>query len=245
MAKTTEIIYPREAHPATRVLTLVGTLFLISLVALLIAFSVTQIINPGKYLATLSDVVNGVTVTTSTPENTGVVATSSPESATTTEETPAAREPGVTAAPLTPGEQKTTTYPVVVSGTVSLPNGIPDLSITIIDTGIINAAGNFIRATSTNSGEQTGVVFEVSNLGTAASGPWRFTAHLPTLAGDFTSELQDSLNPGEKIRYTIGFQLLRNQGQNSVSIDVDPTRQITQEVNRNNNTVATIVIRNY
>lgn len=243
MAKTTQIIYPKEAHPATRILSLVGTLFAVSLLGLLVAFGIAQTINPGKYLASVGETVTGgdAIMTATSSEQ---LATSTPEATARFDDGPTSQNSPLAAA-LTPGEKKTTIYPTTAEGFLSLPSGIPDLAIAIVDTGIINGVGNFIPATSTGSGEQTGLVFEVSNSGTAASGQWRFVAHLPTLSGDFTSELQDSLNPGEKIRYTIGFQLLRNQGQNTVSIDIDPTRQITTEANRNNNTASVIIIRNY
>ena len=141
--------------------------------------------------------------------------------------------------------RKIVLYPIGgVSNFPILPNGISDLFLQIIDTGIIDDAGNFIHATSTGEGQQTGIVFDVWNFGTAVSGPWRLLAELPTFAGNFTSEPQKSLAPGEKIRFTIGFRLLTNPGPNNVTIIIDPQNELN-ELNRVNNIVSATVIRNY
>ncbi|MBI4159714.1 hypothetical protein HY504_00975 [Candidatus Wolfebacteria bacterium] len=145
-----------------------------------------------------------------------------------------------------PGQTRTRVYAATsTAGPTILPNGAPDLEIKIIETGIISNTGVFMRATSTGRGEQTGVVFEVANIGTAVAGPWRFAAELPTTPGDFTSEIQEPLAPGEKIRYTIGFRLLRNQGPNTVRIITDPSRAVRDETNLGNNSATVTVIRNY
>lgn len=147
---------------------------------------------------------------------------------------------------LQPGPARTTTYTATsTTGPTILPGGVPDLAVQIIESGIITEAGIFQSATSTGRGEQTGVVFEVKNMGTAVAGPWRFSAELPTTPGNFTSEIQEPLTPEEKIRYTIGFRLLRNEGPNFVRIIVDPSGTVIGDRERGNNSAATTVIRNY
>jgi len=145
---------------------------------------------------------------------------------------------------LTPGPETTKIYPIP-NNSVSGKNGV-DLSISIIDVGIVTEPANtFTRATTTMSTYQrSGIVFEIVNLGDAASGLWYFHASLPVNGGDYNSDRQDSIPAGGKIRYTIGFQGLLNQGENKAEIIIDPAHQIP-DTNRANNTATAILYRGY
>lgn len=145
---------------------------------------------------------------------------------------------------LTPGTPKRTIYPERRSTSTApvLANGISDLAIEIIDTGIIDdATGNFNHATSVSKIEQAGVVFDVFNIGTAVSLPWKFSAALPIYDGFFLSDTQSPLAPGERIRFTIGFKLLKTQGANVAVFTVDPTNSIKDKNRANDSAQATVV----
>lgn len=138
-------------------------------------------------------------------------------------------------------------YPLDGSGAryQILPNGTPDFSVQIIDVGIIDdLTGAFVATSSVGSGRQAAVVFDVSNIGTAVSEPWQFGAKLPTVGGDFTSEVQQSLAPGDRIRFTIGFQNLNQLGENTATFTVDPSEKL-KDASRANNTATATVVRGY
>jgi len=135
------------------------------------------------------------------------------------------------------------TYTVVnVPAPASDPNGMADLSVTILETGTIDKTTSvFTATTAPKSTDRNAVKFEVSNLGTKASGVWKFDANLPTVpAYTYHSDEQVSLNPGEKIVFTLGFDSIEKQNGNIVSITIDPTSTVT-EVTRNNNMVSKTV----
>ena len=143
----------------------------------------------------------------------------------------------------TPGGTTTSTYPL---GTVlKHKNGPADLTIEIIDTGIINDATNiFQHATSASAGVRAGVVFDIKNLGGVPSQPWTFRALLPVANSDFNSDIQDPLAPGDRVRFTIGFRDLASTGTNLITITVDPSNQLS-DANRANNAASTTIYRSY
>lgn len=155
---------------------------------------------------------------------------------------------------LKPGDSSTKNYPrtgtpPASSGKIN-PNGVPDLAIVIVDTGIVIPASSttpeqFKHADSVKEGERAAIVFDVKNMGSNVSGPWDFRAILPINDGDFRSEKQESINPGEKIRYTLGFEQLKTSGANTVKILVDPDGRIFNDANRLNNEVTLSITRGY
>ena len=146
---------------------------------------------------------------------------------------------------LTPGPETIKTYPIS-NNSVAGKNGV-DLSVSIIDVGIVSEPSNtFKHATTTMAGnERSGIVFEVTNLGNAESGMWYFHASLPVPGGDYNSDRQDSIPAGGKVRYTIGFQGLINPWENKAVITVDPAQQLILDANRSNNTATAIIYRGY
>src|SRR3989344_2264362 len=109
------------------------------------------------------------------------------------------------------GESTTTSRGIVSSG------DFPDLSIQIVDMGILNSEDVFAHATSVQQGQKGAVVFDVKNIGGKASSEWIFSGQIPTPIGNFTSEEQIGLAPEEGIRFTMGFSNLINSGVNNVS----------------------------
>lgn len=126
-------------------------------------------------------------------------------------------------------------------------NGNADLSVRIIDTGVVNRNTNILTPTaSVNSGDRVGVRFEVINNGSTATGNWQFSANLPTSdynAVNYSSDVQPSLNPGERFVFTLSFDNIRNIGNNTATITVDSSNQV-YESSESNNTVSANIYRN-
>jgi len=243
-------IYPNEAHPVTKVILVIGTMFIVAVVSFVLVFGARNIPKLTSNLAALISILRNYKEITLTKEkssyeikeNPGEFITPVPTSSTNAENN---KELGQTKTKnLEAGPIKTNVYLVNESNLSVFPGGIPDLMVQIIDTGIIDDAGNFIHATSTGQNQQTGIIFDVWNLGTAISGSWRFLGELPTFAGDFASEPQNSIAPGEKIRFTIGFRSLKDLGPNKVKIVIDPQHEL-KEVGTTNNTAEATIVRNY
>lgn len=122
---------------------------------------------------------------------------------------------------------------------------IADLAVTIIGTGVLDAAGGAFRSQETISrGEQPAILFEVINLGGVSSERWRFTAGLPTFAGQFSSPEQPPLAPGERVRFTLGFLELNGPGANRAVITVDPENRL-RDADRENDFAAAVLVRSY
>lgn len=121
----------------------------------------------------------------------------------------------------------------------------PDLTVQIIDTGILSGSDIFTRATSTHAGQRAAVVFDVKNIGGKVSPEWNFRAAIPTPDSNYTSLTQSPLAPGEGIRFTMAFSNLGSNGTNTVSFVVDPNTKIPDDPDRNNNTASATLFRNY
>ncbi len=243
-------IYPKEVYPLTKVILMIGIIFIVATISFGLVFGARNIHKLTNNFASLISIVRNYKEITLTKEkssyeikeNIGELITPAPTSSMNAENN---KELGQTSTKkLEAGPTKTNAYLVNGSNFSIVPGGIPDLAVQIIDTGIINDAGNFVHSTSTGQNQQTGVVFDVWNFGTAISGPWRFLVELPTLAGNFSSELQNSIAPGEKIRFTIGFRYLRDAGLNKIKIIIDPQKELKETI-LTNNTDEVTVTRNY
>lgn len=136
-----------------------------------------------------------------------------------------------------PGTPSRNTYIITQAGRVSDPNGRPDLSVTILDTGVIDSAGVYIKASSISRQQKGAVRFVVENLGTKTVDNWTFNAVLPTMPMHiFSAPMQPTLGPGDKIEYTLGFdQVDGSATQNTLTLNVDPANSIWNEVSENNN----------
>ena len=145
---------------------------------------------------------------------------------------------------ITDGKQTTKIYPVGCQNKILL-DGTPDLAVKIADTGVVDgAAGNFTATSSVSRGQFAAIVFDVSNIGTAVSGTWQFSANLPTYESYFVSDPQDPISPCDHVRFTLGFRTLNNQGSNVATITLDPQNAL-KEANRANDTATTTIFRAY
>lgn len=129
--------------------------------------------------------------------------------------------------------------PVVVpstSGTtfpISDPNGVSDLSVTYLGTGVYNdATGAFTNAQLDND-IRGSVQFAVTNLGNKISEPWGFTAELPTNpVATYTSDLQEVLRPNERVVLTLSFGDVAEAGTHDLHVEL----VTSDDANTGNNT---------
>jgi hypothetical protein len=132
---------------------------------------------------------------------------------------------------------KTTTNPVV-----NTPNVIrkSDLYIKTKDTGVV-INNVFVPKTTFGSYESASVRFDIGNDGNIPTGPWQFTAILPTYPSQvFPSGVQPSLAPGEIIEYTLSMQNLASAGNNVITINVDLAQMVPELSETNNGVVMTV-----
>lgn len=152
--------------------------------------------------------------------------------------------PAPSAAPqtLTPGTRTEKTYTVGDSSPATTPFGKVDLAPKILDIGVIDKITNVFTPTTTlKVSDRIAVKFEVENIGTAASGDWYFSAVLPTYPMFiFQSESQQTLNPGDKIEYTIGFDQAEPDVDGRFLVNVDPNSALAEASETNNMATATI-----
>ncbi len=64
----------------------------------------------------------------------------------------------------------------------------------------------FSEATTFDDTKRAGVRFQVENVGTKISNPWVFSTKLGDET-DYTSGLESALMPGDRVMYTVGFEL--------------------------------------
>ncbi len=156
---------------------------------------------------------------------------------------------GVIAVSTTTSSNNTTSTQNTYSPTVTYPTyyGKADLAIRVIQVGLLNSQTNLITTQNQfRYSDMVGIKFEVRNDGETATGPWNFTAVLPSLSTPtYNSNTQISLRPGESIIFTLGFSNLNNQYSNIITINVDPQNQVSESVEYNNIITSTITNLTY
>lgn len=138
---------------------------------------------------------------------------------------------------LTAGERIDEIFPISDSRSVSDSSGRVDLKVTILGTGTVDTDGVFSPTSSIKVTEKGTIRFSVTNVGSKTSDNWTFNAVLPTYPMHiFHSKSQKALAPGDRIDFTLGFdQLNGNLTEGVITINVDPTQSIFNEVTRDNN----------
>lgn len=173
--------------------------------------------------------------------NPGVVAVNPSEPAPTTP-TPAATTtaPVVAPTPTQPAATPTYTYTQPTYQTIAVPQpyyGRPDLVTNILSVGYLRRTGDtnsYVADDRVPSGYQGAVRFSIANRGTDVSGTWNFAARLPSTSdSNYRSGTQRSLNPGDSIIFTLGFDG-SDRGQNTIRVTADSTDRVS-ESNENNN----------
>lgn len=144
----------------------------------------------------------------------------------------------------TAGSQTSTT--VQITGTIGAPTnlyGLPDLSVRITAVGYLttSSADSFVESSSVPRGERPAVKFTVTNFGTNRAGAWRFEAELPTRRSfTYRSPSQQSLNPGESIEYTLGFDQPDRGADQEILIRLDQDGAVEESNEGNNRATASV-----
>jgi hypothetical protein len=114
--------------------------------------------------------------------------------------------------------------------------GKADLAVRILQTGLLQN-GNDLTTNQNQfyAQDMMGVKFEIRNDGDANTGPWNFTAVLPSASTPtYNSNTQTSLKPGDSIIFTLGFSNLTNKKIGTISINADPQNRVIESAEYNN-----------
>lgn len=161
------------------------------------------------------------------------------------EETPTPAEPTKepetpTTKPAEPAKEETKTPQFITvehrGSRYSDPNGTPDLKVTINDVGYyLNEDKSFVSTDRIRARDRAVVKFTVENVGNKETGNWYFSSLLP-IEGDryYRSGSQISLQPGDKMVFTLAFDGMSYRGEDTLYINVDPLDQI-KEISELNN----------
>lgn len=247
---TNEIkIPPRQA--AINSLAVVGFITLVSLGVSLAVYSTRYIPDVVSNLGTAAVSLSQI-FTTGPKSSLSVVHTASTTipfgNATSTANirstpTPATTNPKkiVPVVPKVAGEKTIGTYQMDgTAGTLSL-SGLPDFIVTIKAVGYLatTSAESFVATSTVPTGSRPAITFNIKNIGTNATGIWRFSASIPTqTAYIYQSQPQQSLNPGDRIDYTLGFDQATPGADKMISITANFDRAIS-ESNISNNSAST------
>lgn len=144
----------------------------------------------------------------------------------TPEETPAAEEENTASLP------------------AKSPAGKPDLRVRIVSVGTQTPYGTYLNNAPMYPGDIAAVRFAITNGGTAASGPWYFTASLPmNPEQSYTSPQQLSLPAGYTGEYILQFSPVA-PGGGLFSVFADAGFSVS-ESDESNNTAATSISMSY
>ncbi len=212
-----------------------NALMVVGFIALLIIGIMLAIYSARYIPGAISKINLPKTDTSDTPPNLTVVSstTTIPFTTTTTTLTPPKTSEDTIDAPVT---KTVATHPRV-------PYGNPDLAVTILSTGYLagDSTDSFVPASIIPPGARPAVKFSIADVGTNSTGPWNFLAKIPNINGTvFNSPIEPSMNPGDHIVFTLGFnQALLGPAQ-TITVIADPANQIV-ESNEGNNSAAVAV----
>ena len=144
----------------------------------------------------------------------------------------------------TAGEKTDSTYQIGGAPTVVL-SGLPDFLVNISAIGYLTTASadSFVASSTVPSGSRPAVKFTIKNIGTNKTGEWRFSASIPTQSSYiYFSPFQQSLNPGERIEYTLGFDQAIAGSDKMISVTANFDRAIGESNTNNNSASANLTI---
>ncbi len=144
--------------------------------------------------------------------------------------------------PRTPGSPQNSIYPV---GNYTTPGiGRADLVVRILATGVVDkVTGQFTPASFVRTTDRVGVRFEIENQGGTATGSWFFRAVLPSLPQHmFDSQTQLSLQPGDSIQFTLGFDSIEAKNPGVIVVNADPTGSVYENSDTNNIASTTVTV---
>jgi hypothetical protein len=123
------------------------------------------------------------------------------------------------------------------------PGTAGDLQLTILQTGTVNAYGQFVPNNSPRIGEKVAVRFQVTNVGGTAIPAWAWRADLSGSTYNTYTASEAGLAPGASARIIVGFDTF-NYGVSTLTITADSNNMIF-EPNEANNTSAVTLNVNY
>ncbi len=111
----------------------------------------------------------------------------------------------------------------------------PDLAISLLQIGQLVGGTVVTNQNRFSAADTVGLRFQIMNKGLTATGPWSFTATLPSLSTPvYNSAPQISLKPGDSILFTLGFSNLTNQNPGLITIKADPANTVNENNESNN-----------
>lgn len=144
----------------------------------------------------------------------------------------------------TAGKQTTGAYQIAGATSTAL-YGLPDFIVTINAVGYLatSSAGSFVASSTVPNGGRPAVSFTIKNIGTNATGAWRFSASIPTQSAYiYQSQAQQSLNPGDSIDYTLGFDQANKGANQMISITANFDHAVAESNINNDSASATLTI---
>lgn len=145
----------------------------------------------------------------------------------------------------TAGTQTGGTYQIGGSTGVPTLSGLPDFAVTITAIGYLASAStdSFVASSTVPVGNRPAVKFTIKNIGTNVTGSWRFSANIPTQSSYiYQSQPQQSLNPGDSIDYTLGFDQPTRGANQTISIIANFDHAVGESNTNNDSASATITI---
>jgi hypothetical protein len=139
----------------------------------------------------------------------------------------------------------TTSTALIAPANAGTPYGLPDLSVEITAVGYLatTSASSFIASSTVPAGNRPAIQFTIKNVGTNVTGPWRFSASIPTQSAYlYQSALQDTLAPGDSIDYTLGFDQANRGASQVVSVTANFDNAVSEATARNNSASTTITV---
>lgn len=143
----------------------------------------------------------------------------------------------------TAGEKTNSTYQI--GGTTNVLSGLPDFYINITDVGylVTTSADSFVTSSTVPAGSRPAVRFTIKNIGTNVASSWRFSASIPTQTSYiYQSQTQQSLNPGDSIDYTLGFDQAIAGSNKMISVTVNFDHTVGESNTNNNSASAQLTI---
>lgn len=146
--------------------------------------------------------------------------------------------------PTTAGEKTSGTYAMGTAAATVVSDGLPDFIATIDAVGYLatSSTDSFTATSTVPAGGRAAVTFTIKNIGTGTSGSWRFSASIPTQTMyTYESQPQQSLNPGDSIDYTLGFDQA-DAGTQTISITANYDHAVAESDSGNDSASAQITI---
>lgn len=124
--------------------------------------------------------------------------------------------------------------------------GLPDLVVENVTTGYLTSSdtSTFRSSNEVPDGKRGAVKFTIANRGTNISERFDFEVELPTSRSyTYKSRSQQTLRPGERIEYVLGFDQAREGNDRTITITVDADRDINESNESNNDRSVTVDIQ--